>query len=186
MFALKPLAQLVKASQSDYAASKAKRYYPKVAFSAMWSENYAQNDVRLGKSVHRGYGYYRLSVSLPLYNRGEDVDMQLKKIAIMKDKMRLKKTEQTLKSEAKALSQNLMFLEKSAKLNKINIQKNIDLLKYAKVAFDEGRMTEEDYLVYEDKVLSSKSSYFGTVAQKWQVIAKLAVIYGNDLRGVVR
>jgi len=186
IFALKPLQEVIKAAMSDYKASKAKRYYPKVALSAMWSENYAQNDVRFGESVHRGYGYYRLGVSLPLYNRGEDVDMQLKKIAIMKEKMKLKKTEQELKSEVKALSQNLMLLEKSIKLNQLNIQKNEDLLKYAKVSFDEGRMTEEDYLVYEDEVLKSKSNYYGTLSQKWQVIAKLAVIYGNDLKGVVR
>ncbi len=186
IFALKPLQEVIKASMSDYKASKAKRYYPKVALSAMWSENYAQNDVRFGESVHRGYGYYRLGVSLPLYNKGEDVDIQLKKIAIMKDRMKLKKTEQELKSEVKALTQNLMLLEKSIKLNQLNIQKNKNLLKYAKVSFDEGRMTEEDYLVYEDKVLESKSSYYGTVSQKWQVIAKLAVIYGNDLKGVVR
>ncbi|NOX14632.1 MAG: TolC family protein [Epsilonproteobacteria bacterium] len=186
IFALKPLQEVIKAAMSDYKASKAKRYYPKVAFSAMWSENYSQNDIKFGENVHAGYGYYRLGISLPLYNKGEDVDMQLKKIAIMKDKMKLRKTEQELKSEAKALGQNLMFLEKSIKLNELNIQKNKNLLKYAKVSFDEGRMTEEDYLVYEDKVLESKSSYYGTLSQKWQVIAKLSVIYGNDLKGVVR
>ena len=186
IFALKPLQEVINASMSDFQATYAKRYYPKVAFNVMWSENYTQNDSRLGNSVHRGYGYYQLGVSMPLYNRGEDVDMQIKKIQIMKDKIKLKKSEQELKAEVKALQKELVLLEKSKKLKKTNIQKNENLLRYAKVSFDEGRMTEEDYLVYEDKLLSAKSSYYETVSQKWQDIAKLAVIYGNDLKGVVR
>lgn len=186
IFALKPLQEVINASMSDYKATKAKRYYPKVAFNVMWSENYTQDDSRLGKSVHEGYGYYQLGVSMPLFNRGEDVDMQLKKIQIMKDKMKLKKTEQELKAQAKALQKELALLEKSKKLKEVNIQKRENLLRYAKVSFDEGRMTEEDYLVYEDDLLRARSSYYETVSQKWQNIAKLAVIYGNDLKGIVR
>jgi len=186
IFALKPLQELIKASMSDYKATKEKRYYPKVALNLMWSENYAQDDVNTGGSVNLGYGYYQLGLSMPLYNRGEDVDMQLKKVAIMKDRMKLKKSEQELKSEAKALQKSLKLLEKSKKLKKLNIQKREDLLKYAKVAYAQGSMTEEDYLVYEDGVLSAKSSYYETLSQSWQNIAKLAVIYGNDLRGIVR
>jgi outer membrane protein TolC len=185
IFALKPLQELVKASLSDYKATKQKRYYPKVALNLMWSENYAQNDVNTKGSVNLGYGYYQLGVSMPLYNRGEDVDMQLKKIAIMKDKMKLKKSEQELKSEAKALQKSLILLEKSKKLKKLNIERRENLLKYAKVAYAQGSMTEEDYLVYEDGVLSAKSSYFETLSQSWQTLAKLAVIYGNDLREIV-
>ncbi|MDX1808525.1 MAG: TolC family protein [Sulfurospirillaceae bacterium] len=186
IFALKPLQEIINASNSDFEASFAKRYYPKVSFDLMWSENYAQDDVLYGQSVHRGYGYYRLGVSMPLYSRGEDIDMQLKKVEIMRDRMKLRKTEQELKSQAKALQKELILLSKSKKLKQLNIQKREDLLKFAKLSFSQGRMSEEDYLVYEDKVLSAISSYYETVSQKWQVIAKLAVIYGNDLRGVVR
>ncbi len=186
IFALKPLEQVINASMSDYKAAKAKRYYPKVAFNVMWSENYAQNDSSLGQSVHRGYGYYQLGVQIPLYNRGEDVDMQLKQIAIMKNRMKLKKSETELKMQIKSLQSSLTLLDKSSKLKKKNIQKNVDLLKFAKVAFNEGRMTEEDYMGYEDKLLSAKTSYYETLSQKWQDIAKLAVIYGNDLKEIVR
>ncbi len=185
-FALKPLQEVIKAAQSDFKASKAKRYYPKVALNVMWSENYAQDDVKYGKSVHVGYGFYQLGISMPLYNRGEDIDMQLKKVEIMKNKMKLKKSEQELKAQVNALQKELKLLERSRKLKSEDIKRSEDLLKYAKVSFDEGRMTEEDYLVYEDKVLSAKSSYFETTSKRWQDIAKLAVIYGNDLKGVVR
>ncbi len=186
IFALKPLQEAINASMSDLKATKAKRYYPKIALNIMWSENYTQNDSRLGNSVHKGYGYYQLGVSMPLYNRSEDVDIQLKKIAVMKEGMRLKKIKQEIKSQIKALRKELILLEKSKKLKRVNIEKREDLLKYAKVSFDEGRMSEENYLTYEDGVLSAKSSYYETLSRKWQDIAKLAVIYGNDLKGVVR
>ena len=185
-FALKPLQEVIKAAQSDFRASKTKRYYPKIALNVMWSENYAQNDVKYGKSVHDGYGFYQLGFSMPLYSRGEDIDMQLRKVEIMKNKMKLKKSEQELKAQVNALQKELKLLERSRKLKSEDIKRSEDLLKYAKVSFDEGRMTEEDYLVYEDKVLSAKSSYFETTSKRWQDIAKLAVIYGNDLKGVVR
>ncbi len=186
IFALKPLQQVINASISDFRATKAKRYYPKVALNLMWSENYAQKDSYMGESVHRGYGYYQLGISMPLYNRGEDVDMQLKQVAIMKSRMKLKKSENELKMQIKSLQKSLSLLAKSSKLKRLNINKNEDLLKYAKVAFEEGRMTEEDYMAYEDRLLGAKSSFYETESQKWQDIAKLAVIYGNDLKGVVR
>jgi len=185
-FALKPLEKTILASKSDLKATKAKRYYPKVSLSAMWSENYASHDVYKDDDVHVGYGYYELGVLIPLYNKEEDVSIQLKKIAIMKNKMQLEKTKKEIKTTVKALEKNINLLEHSEKLNDINIKKREKLLKYAKVAYEQGRMIEEDYLSYEDKLLSAKANYFETISQKWQSIAKLSVIYGNDLKGIVR
>jgi len=185
-FALKPLEEVVRASMSDYKAAKEKRYYPKVALSLLWSENYAQHDVKLDKDVHSGYGYYSLGVSVPLYNKSLDSDMQIKKIALMKDKMKLQKTKDDLKASANALQKQLQLLINSEKLKKDTITKEESLVKYAKVAYEEGRMTEEDYLRYEDALVGAKSNYYEAVSKKWQTIAKLAVIYGNDLEGVMR
>ncbi len=186
IFALKPLTEALNASKSDFDVAKAKRYYPKVGLNLMWSENYSQNDSNLHKSVHRGYGFYQLGVSMPLYNKGDDVDIQLKKIAMMKSKVKLKKSEKELLIDAKRLEKELGLLKNSQNLTLENIKKKKSLLEYAKVAFKEGRMTEEDYLRYEDGLLSAKASYYKIESEKWQDIAKLAVIYGNDLRGVVK
>ena len=185
-FATKLLQQSINASQSDLMVAKAKRYYPKLAFNVMWSENYAQNDANKNTDVHRSYGYYQIGALMPLYDRSGDVDIQLKKIALMKNRMRLNKTKQELSIEAQSLKKELALLKKSIDLTKENIQKKKNLLEFAKVAFKEGRMTEEDYLRYEDGLLGARSSYYQIISKKWQDIAKLAVIYGNDLRGVVR
>ncbi len=186
IFALKPLQAMINAARSDLKASKEKRYYPKIGANIFWSENYAPDAVNTGNDVHRSYGYYQLGLSLPLYNKTGDTDIELKQIALMKDKIKLEKTKQDLKSEAKSLVKELDLLKKSEKLTKENIIKKEDLLKFAKVATKEGRMSEEDYLRYEDGVMSAKSNYYQTKSQIWQNIAKLAVIYGNDLRSIVK
>lgn len=186
LFALKPLHESINAAQSDLKATKEKRYYPKIAANLMWSENYGWDAVNTDDSVHRGYGYYQIGLSMPLYNQSSDVDIELKTIALMKEKMRLKKTTMELESDAKKLLGELKILEKSQKLTQENISQKQRLLEFAKVATKEGRMSEEDYLRYEDDLLRAKSSYHQMQSQKWQNIAKLAVIYGNDLKGVVR
>lgn len=186
IFALEPLHALVLASQEDLKASKAKRYSPKVALSAMWSENYTTSDVSKSSSLSEDYGFVQVGVSLPLYDTTADSDIELKKVQIMKDKMKLEKTKQELMSQAKDLSRQLGLLEKSAQLTQNNVEKEEKLLAYAKVAFGQGSMTQEDYLQYENSLLATQANYYQVLSQKWQVIGKLAVIYGNDLKGVVQ
>ncbi len=186
IFALKSLQEAISAAQSDLKATQSKRYYPKVGFNVFWSENYAQNDTNTHDDVNKGYGYYQVGISMPLFDKTGDTDIELKQIEVMKNKMRLKKTEHELKIEAESLLKQLKLLEHSKELRKSNIEKKESLLAYAKVATKEGRMTQEDYLRYEDELIRAKSSYFEIISQKWQNIAKLAVIYGNDLRRIVK
>jgi len=186
IFALKPLQEVINATQSDLKATQSKRYYPKVGFNVFWSENYAQNAVNTHDDVNRGYGYYQVGISIPLFDKTSNTDIELKQIEVMKNKMKLKKTELELKTEAKSLLKQLKLLDHSKELRQNNIEKKERLLEYAKVATKEGRMTQEDYLRYEDELVRAKSSYFEIISQKWQNIAKLAVIYGNDLRRIVK
>ncbi len=184
IFALKPLEKVLEASNLDLKATKEKRYYPKVSFNAMWSENYTNNTVN-NKVANEGYGYYQIGLLMPLYEKSLDADMQIDKIDIIKDKLKLEKTKQNLEIEAKKIQKELNLLEISKDLTLKNIKDRENLLKYAKVAFDEGRMTEEDYLKYEDDLLQAKAKNYEINSQKWQNLAKLAVIYGNDLKGVI-
>jgi outer membrane protein TolC len=184
IFALEPLQKALDASRLDLQASKEKKIYPKVSFDVMWSENYTANTVN-NKSDNEGYGYYEVGLNLPLYDKSLQSDIEIGKVAILKNKLNLKKTEQSLVVEAKKIQKELTLLETSKELTLQNIEKRKNLLNYAKVAFDTGRMTEEDYLQYEDDLLQSKAKYYEVNSQKWQNVAKLAVIYGNDLKGVI-
>ncbi len=183
---LKPLRDSIDASLSDLQATKDARYYPKVFLNGMYSKNYAQDNVKDERDLDVGYGYYEVVLSMPLYDRGKSIDIELKKIALMKSKMKLEKTKQELQAQIKSLKDGIVLLKKSKKLNDENIQNQKNLLKYAKMSFDEGRMTQEDYLRYEDALLNAKSAYFEVVSQIWQNIGKLAVIYGVDLKEIVR
>ena len=185
ILALKPLQELILASEDELKATKAKRYYPKVGFNVMWSENYALNNVAKDKSISKGYGYYQIGVSMPLYDKRSDSDIEIQKVKILKEKMRLAKTEQELKSQAKELTKELELLNQSQRLTQENIAKQEKLLAYAKVAFKQKSMTQEDYLRYEDALLNAKAKEYQVISQKWQTIGKLGVIYGNDLDEVV-
>jgi len=185
ILALKPLQELILASQDELKATQAKRYYPKVGFNVMWSENYALNDVAQNNSINEGYGYYQIGVSMPLYDKSSDSDIEIQKVKILKDKMKLAKTEQELKSQAKELAKELELLNQSKQLTQDNIDKQQKLLEYAKVAFEQGSMTQEDYLRYEDALLNAKAKEYQVISQKWQTIGKLSVIYGNDLKEIV-
>ena len=55
----------------------------------------------------------------------------------------------------------------------------------AQVAVRAGRMTMEDYLRYESDVLAAQATLYQARQQKWQIVARQAVIYGTDLKGVV-
>ena len=183
---LKPLKNNIDANLNDLKASKEKRYYPKIALNVLYNKNYAQNNIQDNRNIEENYGYYQLGVKLPLYNRSQSVDIELKKISLLKSKAKLAKTKQEITVQAKSLQKELQLLYRSKKLNKKNIKREQDLLNYAKVAFVQGRMTQEDYLKYEDELLNAKSNYFKVKSKIWQTVAKLAVIYGNDLKGVVR
>ncbi len=184
IFALKPLLQLIKASEADYKASKDNRWYPKVAFNAMWSENYANNIQ--DNNVAYGYGYYQIGISFPLYDKSTDTDIEMKKIETLKATQQYAKTKQDLTSEVKFLQNQMKLLNTSKKLTKKDIKNQQNLLNYARIAFEEGRMTEEDYLKYETELLEAKARYFEVKSQIWQTIAKLSVIYGNNLKDIVK
>jgi len=183
---LKPLRSSLKASSCDLEASKQKRYYPKAFLNGVYTRSYAQDNPQDSRDLEEDFGYYEVVLSVPLFNKKDSVDVELKKVALLKSKMNLNKVEQELKYQVKAIEDELVLLKKSKKLNKKNIANKQNLLDYAKVSFTEGRMTQEDYLRYEDDLLDAKSAYFNIVSKIWQDMGKLAVMYGVDLKEIVR
>jgi len=185
IFALKPLKEVLNASNMDYKATKEKRFYPKILFSTMWSENYTPNTIN-SKSDSEGYGYYQIAINMPLFDKSLSSDIELKKIEVLKNRLKLQNTKHSLMIEIKKLQKELKLLTISKKLSLKNIQNRKKLLEYARLSFEEGRMTEEDYLKYEDNLLQAKANYYKVIAKCWQIMAKIAVLYGNDLKGVIK
>ncbi|WP_456450994.1 TolC family protein [Hydrogenimonas sp.] len=190
LFALKPLELAVEAKRHAIHAAK-DTLYPKVAASAYWSENYGQNAVApLGRSgtnddVHRGYGNYMVGLSMPLFAKERYTGIEQAEVALRKEQMRLAQAKQELEAQAKALRRTLRLTERSRTLAQKSVQSEEKLLAYAKVAFETGRMSEEEYLRYEEALLEAQSKLSETEAAWWQALAQLAVLYGNDLRDIV-
>ena len=188
IFATEPLKYIVEAKRHEVKSAYAK-LYPKVALIAKWSENYGQNAVGaepgLSDDVHRGYGSYTVALSVPLFAKGDYTEIERAKIDLEKERYRLAKTEQELIAKAAELKKSLELYERSKVLAKRSVGHQKSLLKYAKVAFDTGRLSEEEYLRYEKSLLEAQSRVYEADSKYWQTLAQLAVIYGNDLADIV-
>ncbi len=183
IFALKPLKAKLKATQLNLQAKKEK-LLPKLSMEGKWSENYAQKDATLKKDVHRGYGYIAIKLVLPI-SKGDISDIELAKKELLKENYEISKTKMDLKAQAKSFEKQLKIYYKTIQIAKKKIEKQKNLLTFAKTAFEVGRITEEEYLRYENSLLDAQADLEELKAKKWQTLAKLAVIYGNDLERIV-
>jgi hypothetical protein len=88
--------------------------------------------------------------------------------------------------QASQLENSLRLLENSAELYTNSIRDKEELLEMARVSYTVNQMTIDDYLKYEDDVVLEKTKLFKAQSQSWQVLMKLAVIYGNDIQTLVK
>ncbi|WP_457575983.1 hypothetical protein [Desulfomarina sp.] len=77
-----------------------------------------------------------------------------------------------------------MIIQKSWQKKSVKYER--ELLKVARVAYGNGRMVQEEYLRNEEKVLSTEASYYLTEARWWETFVTLAVLYGNNLKELVK
>ncbi|NPA29149.1 MAG: TolC family protein [Epsilonproteobacteria bacterium] len=188
LFALDPLRHTLKAKRKELDAQK-DRLYPKLIAKATWSENYGQNAVAYqpgsADDVHRGYGSYAFNLSIPLFEKSRYTAIEQARIAWQKERYALQKEEQELTARAEALQKNLSLHRRAAELAKKESAAQRKLLRYAKVAYRTGRISEEEYLRYEEALMEAQSKIARAEALQWQTLAQLAVIYGNDLAELV-
>ncbi len=194
MLPLLPLQAASKAKAHAVEAAKG-RLYPSVGLEAVWSENHGQSAVAIptpahpvvdGDDVHRGYGHLMLGVTMPIFAKGRYTAVEMAEVNLAKTNAQLAQAKADLEADVKSLRKSLALLERSEMLSQKSLRHRRDLLKYAKVAVQTGRMDEEEYLRYEEGLLSAQSALYKTRADRWQTLAKLAVIYGNDLDGIVK
>ena len=183
-FALKPLQSKLRASKKAIEAAKG-AFYPKVVVSGIVVREHG-NSINTDTFMHKNLAQIKLSATMPLFDKEKQVDVQIAKINYLKNALSIKKMRHSLKVEAKKIKSNIALLQKSARLAKKSIKQQQELLKMAKVAFLQGSITQEEYLRYEDALFSAKADFAKIIAQIWQNRVQLAVIYGDDLKGVVR
>ena len=98
----------------------------------------------------------------------------------------LEKTKLELTTQAIGLQNSSLLIENSIQLYNNSIKDKEELLAIAKVSYNSEQMSMEDYLKYEDDVVLEQSKLFNSQTRKWQMVMKLAVIYGNNIEEIVR
>ncbi len=184
LYAIKPLEAKAQAEKKALQASK-EQFLPKLLAEGSYAKSYAQNDVLFGKDVDEGYGYVALKLIIPL-SKSSFTDIQIAKAKLMQSNKEIAQKHLELTAKAKALQKELQLNEKAQQLAAKQVASQKNLLKYAKTAFEVGRMDEEEYLRYETALLEAQTKLAQTRLQKWQIIAQLAVIYGNDLERIIQ
>ncbi len=184
IFALYPLEKSLKAAKYGVKASK-ESLYPALFLNANYFESYAEG-YNNNQNINTGYGSIGLKVVMPLFDKSKYTNIQKAKVAYESKVLAIAETKQTLSAKAKKLEEDLRLLKTSRVLAKKSVNNSIQLLKVAKVAFSVKRLSEEEFLRYENALVSAKAALYEIDAKKWQDIAGLAVIYGNDLEEVVK
>jgi len=181
---LKPLQEKIKANRVEVKAQKEKLYPAVYAHgSYTFSSAKAYNN---GKDVNEEYGDVGLVINVPLLDMHQYESIDLAKIELQSSEVELQKLRQELIAEAAMLENSLPLLQNSQKLYKESVADKEQLLTIAKVSYKSGRMSTEEYLRYEDAVVSQKANLYKTEATKWQTVMQLAVIYGNNIEEMVK
>jgi outer membrane protein TolC len=184
LFALKPLEKSVEAREFGVQAAKDK-LYPRVVGSANWFHNYGEG-YNTDTSVDTEYGGYALTLQMPLFNKPAYTAIEQSKIQLRREKTRLARTRIDLTAKARSLKRTLELLGQSRGLAQKSVDHERELLKVAKVAYTSRRMNQEEYLRYEEKVLSAEANYYLTEARWWETFSTLAVLYGNKLDELIQ
>jgi outer membrane protein TolC len=137
-------------------------------------------------SVYADYATVGLALKIPILNMKQYAVIKKSNIEVKESENQLKKLELEMTSQAEELKNNLNIIENQISLYKNSLKDKEELLKIAKVSYENDRMTIEDYLKYEDDVVMEKSKLYKSIAEKWQTLMKLAVIYGNNIESIVK
>lgn len=136
--------------------------------------------------IYRSYNEIALVLKFPLFDRTLSTDESIARIQLEKAKKHLEQTRFDMVSLAESLDRKISVIEKSITLSEKSITDSQTLLEVARVAVRSGRMTTEDYLRYESDVLAAQAALYQARQQRWQIVAQQAVLYGTDLKGVVK
>lgn len=184
IMALKPLKKNVEAKQKGIQAAK-EAFIPSIVTKGNYT--YSQADAyNNGKPITEQYGTLGVYLSMPLFDASKNTAIEQAKVDYLKEKTNLNQAQHALEVQAKQLQREIILLKKSITLAKKSVSDQKELLKIAKVSYENERITQEEYLRYEDALANSKANLYNIHAKQWQDIAQLAVIYGNDLEEIVK
>lgn len=186
--ALEPLQKKVEATKLGLRAERDK-LYPALVLHGLYNHSFAKayniTDANLNANVDEGYGTIGVTLKIPIFEKSQYSKIKMSKIDWEQQRNELDRMRLEFTAEANQLEKSLILLDNSVELYKKSVQDKTELLKIAKVAYGNDRMSIEDYLKYEDDLLLEESKLYKADAEKWQTLMKLAVIYGNSIEQMV-
>jgi outer membrane protein TolC len=138
------------------------------------------------KDINEEYGNVGILLNIPILEMNQYSSISLAKVELQSSEIELEKARDELTSEAQMLEASLPLLDNSLKLYTQSIQNKKKLLAIAKVNYNNGRLSTEEYLRYEDAVVTQEANLYKTEATKWQTLMRLAVIYANNIEEMVK
>jgi outer membrane protein TolC len=159
--------------------------YPKVLAHGnyVFSRAKAYNN---DKNINEHFGNIGVVVDIPIFDKKDFSQIKKAKLQYTQAKLESEKLQNELDSKAQTLQQTIPLLENSLKLYKKSIENKENLLKIAKISYQNDRLTTEEYLRYEDDVVSAKAKYFKAKTKLIQAKLELAVLYGDNIEEMIK
>jgi len=183
---LRQLQQQARVAASEKELRQAKdQHYPSLRLEGVISEN-AGEAYNTGASIERSYNYVGLALSIPLFDRKLRTTIDQAQVQLQRQRQQLAQLDLDLAAEAEDLKQQLPVIAQSTRLAQASLENSQRLLDIAKVARRTGRLSTEEYLRFETGVLEAEAALHKTILDRWQIISQQAVLYGEELTGVVQ
>jgi len=184
MGALQPLQEKLRADRLSIKAEKEKLY---PTLTARGSYTFSKADAyNNAKNVNEEYGDVGVVLNIPLLAMDNYASIKLARVELHSGEIALKKLSDELQSQAKMFEDSLPLLQNSLKLYAHSVTDKKKLLAIAKVNYNSGRLSTEEYLRYEDDVVFEEANLYKTEATRWQTLMQLAVIYANNIEEMVK
>lgn len=184
LFSLEPFRVKIAADKLNVKAEKEKLYPALFAQgSYTFSQGTAYNN---DKSLNEEYGNIGVVLNIPLLQMDNYSEISLAKIEVKSGEVELSKMTDELQSKAQMLEESLPLLDNSVKLYMQSIEDKKQLLKIAKLNFKNARLSTEEYLRYEDDVVSAEAELYKANSEVIQTKMQLAVIYANNIEEMVK
>jgi outer membrane protein TolC len=174
--------ELLVAQLSTQAAKES--LYPTVSANAFWQRKYGES-YNNGENFNRDYSGISLSLTIPLYDKESYVAIEQSRVKQMQASELLKQTENTTNATLNALSNEYGMLQHSQVLAQKSVDNYETLLNASKVSYLNQRMTQEEYLRYEEALVSAKASLYATQMQLWENLATRTALLGKDFKRIV-
>ena len=182
--ALDPLKEKTEADRLGYRAEKVK-LVPSIVLLGSYSNNSA-NSYNNDQHVNNDYSAISLIVRFPLFAGDQYAQIKKSRLDYVASRNDLDQMTLELTSQTSQLQNSLKLLDSSIQLYGNSINDEERLLVIARVGYQTDQLSMEDYLKYEDDLVLEQSKLFKAQAQKWQILMKLCVIYGNNIEEIVK